>query len=103
MRLKKREVELKQRVKVSLAKYVGMFCHDCSNIRFVFMNTKPHIFRISRKQNISNTPSRHLNFVFTIEALSNINCLQGRIAAKQLHCRLILATLIGFKIVRSRT
>ena len=40
---------IKTRVKVSLAKYVGMFLHDCRyNIRFIFTNTKPHIFKISK-------------------------------------------------------
>ena len=38
---------MKQPVKVSLAKYVSMFCHDFGyNIRFIFRNTRPHIFRI---------------------------------------------------------
>ena len=40
-----------------------MFCHDCSyNTRFIFKNTKPHIFRIPKNQNITNTPSKCLNF-----------------------------------------
>ena len=48
VRLKSRKLELKQCVKVSLAKYVGMLGLDCSyNIRFIITITKPHIFRIS--------------------------------------------------------
>ena len=40
-----------------------MFCHDCSyNTRFIFKNKKPHIFRIPKNQNITNTPSKCLNF-----------------------------------------
>ena len=64
-------------VKVSLAKYVAIFCQDCSyNIRFIFTNTKAHIFRTSNNQNIPNTPLRCLNFNFSIKGLSNFNCLQ---------------------------
>ena len=74
VRLKSRKVELKQQVKVSLEKYFGMFCHDCSyNIRVIFTNTKPSPFRIPKKQNIPNTPSRCLNFSFSV---FNLNCLQ---------------------------
>ena len=47
MRLKSRKVELKQRVKVSLEKYVGMFRHDCRyNIKFIFADTKPDISKV---------------------------------------------------------
>ena len=47
VRLKSRREELKQQVKVKLVKFVGMFCYDCSyDIRFIFTNTKPCIFRI---------------------------------------------------------
>ena len=47
MRLKSRKVELKQRVKVSLEKYVGMFRHDCRyNIKFIFTDTKPDISKV---------------------------------------------------------
>ena len=46
-KFKNRKAELKQQVKVSLAKYVGMFCHDCSNnMGFIFTDTKPCLFRI---------------------------------------------------------
>ena len=49
LRFKNRKAKLKQRVRVSLAKYVGMFRHDSSyNIRFIFTNTKPFIFRITK-------------------------------------------------------
>ena len=47
MRLKSRKVELKQRVKVSLEKYVGMFRHDCRYyIKFIFADTKPDISKV---------------------------------------------------------
>ena len=47
VRLKSKEEELKQRVKVNLTKFVGMFSYDCSyNIRFISTSIKPRIFRI---------------------------------------------------------
>ena len=53
MRLKRREEELKQRVKVNLAKFVGMFCYDSSyDIRFIFRNTKSRIFGIKVLQTL---------------------------------------------------
>ena len=65
-------------VKVSLAKYVAIFCQDCSyNIRVIFTNAKAHVFRISNNQDIPNTPLRSLNFNFSVKGLSNFNCLQG--------------------------
>ena len=80
MMLKSRKAELKQKVKVSLAKYVEMLQHDSSyNIRIIFTNTQLHIFRISKNQNISNNPTRCLNFSFFVKELSNLNCLQGRV------------------------
>ena len=83
MKLKSRTPKLKQQVKVSLEKYVGMFRHDCRyNIRFIFTNTKPDIFRIPKNQSIPNTPSRCLNFSFSIEDLSNLNCWQGRVGKR---------------------
>ena len=46
-----------------------MFCYDCSsNIRFIFTNTKSHIFRIRKNQNIPNTPLRCLNFSFSFSS-----------------------------------
>ena len=102
MILKKRKSELKQRVKVSLAKYFGMFCHDCSyNIRFIFTNTKLLIFRTPKNQNIPNRRLSSLKFRFSIEGISNLNCLQGgqEKAGNQVHYRLILETVIRFKIV----
>ena len=64
--------------KVSLTKYVDMFPHDCGcNIRFIFISTKQRIFRILKNQNIPNTPSMCLNFSFSAEGFSNLNCLQG--------------------------
>ena len=46
-----------------------MFCYDCScNIRFIFTNTKLHIFRIPKNQNIPNTPLTCLNFSFSIRS-----------------------------------
>ena len=61
-----------------LAKYVHIFGHDCSyNVRFIFTNTTPHIFRISK------------------------NCFIKMFkASKQLHCRLILETPVKLKITR---
>ena len=60
-RLKSRKAELKQRVKVNLAKYVGIFCHDCSdNKRFIFTNAKPR--RISKE----SKHSKHSIEVFRI-------------------------------------
>ena len=68
-RLKNRKAELKQKIEVSLAKYIGVFCYDCScNTRFNFTNTKPYIFRIPKNQNIPNIPSRCLNFSFFIRS-----------------------------------
>ena len=68
VKLKNRKAELvHQQVKVSLAKYIDMFCHDCGyNMRFIFTNTKPHIL---------NTPSRSLSFSFSIKGLSNLDFL----------------------------
>ena len=49
VRLKSRKAELKQRVKVNLANYVGMFFDDCIyNIRSVFTNAKARIFRFPK-------------------------------------------------------
>ena len=81
MKLKNRKAELvRQRVKVSLAKHVDVFRHDCSyNITFIFIDTKPHIFRIQNIQNILNTPSRCVSFSFSIKDLSNLNCLQEKV------------------------
>ena len=75
VRLKSRKAELKHRVKVSLAKYVGMFRRGCSyNIRFIFTIAKPHIFLIPKNQNILETPSRCSNLKFFLEGLSTLNC-----------------------------
>ena len=63
MRLKSRKAELKQLVKVSSAKYVGMFRHDYSHkYKIYFHKHKLLIFRIPKNQRIPNTPSRCLNF-----------------------------------------
>ena len=70
-----------------------MFRHDSSyNIRFIFTDIKPHIFRIPQNQNIENTPSRCLNVASLLKVLrSGIVSLgwKGK-ACKQHHCRLIL-------------
>ena len=80
MKLKSRTAELKQQVKVSSEKYVGMFCYNCRyKIRFIFSDTKPGNFRIPKNQSIPNTPSRCLNFSFSLKDLSNLNCWQGRV------------------------
>ena len=56
VKLKNRKAELIQRVKISLAKYVDMFRHNCSySVRFIFTNTKPHIFRIPKNQKIQHS------------------------------------------------
>ena len=58
VKLKNRKVELMEQVKVSLAKYVDKFRHDCrSNIKYILTNTKPHMFRIAKDKIILNTPS----------------------------------------------
>ena len=45
VKLKNRTAELIQRVKVSLVKYVNMFCHDCSyNIRSIFTNKTTYFY-----------------------------------------------------------
>ena len=45
LRLYSRKFELKQQVKVSLAKHTRMFCHDCSyNIRFIFTNSTTYFW-----------------------------------------------------------
>ena len=79
MRLQNGKAELKQRVKSNITKYAGMFRDDCScNKRFILtQNTKPSIFRIPKNQSISNTPSRCLNFRFSVKGLSNSDCLKG--------------------------
>ena len=80
MKSKSRKAELKQQVEVNLEKYGGMFCHDSRcNIRFIFIKTKPGIFRIPKNQSIPNTPSRCLNFSLSIEDLSNLNCWQEKV------------------------
>ena len=57
LRLKNRKAELKQQVKVSLAKYVGMFRHDRSyKIRFIFIKTKPSILEFQRIKTIETLP-----------------------------------------------
>ena len=79
-----------------------MFCHDFSyNIRFIFTNTKSPIFRILTNHSIPNTPVRCSNFIFSIEGLSNLNCLLGRVgkADEMINCRLTLET-IRFKVIR---
>ena len=66
MRLKSRKAELKQWNKVSLAKYIAIFRHGCSyDIRFIFKNAKPIIFRIPKNQNITNTPLTSMSKVFS--------------------------------------
>ena len=45
MRLKTRIAELKQRVKTSLAKFADRLYHCSYDIRFIFINTKPRIFK----------------------------------------------------------
>ena len=72
-RLKSQKAELKQRIYVSWAKYLDMFCHDCSynNKRFSPIQN-PHIIRISMNQNIPSTPLRSSNFSFSVEGLSNL-------------------------------
>ena len=83
MRLKNRKAELKQRVKVSLEKYVGMFRHYCRyNIRFIFTNIKLAIFKIPKNQSIPHSPWGCLYFSFSIEGYSNLNCLQRRVGNK---------------------
>ena len=80
-----------------------MFHHDCIyNVRLIFKNLKPCIFRIPKNHSIPNTPLRCLNFSFSIEGLFNLNCLQGKVekGSKQLNFRLTLETIIRFKIVR---
>ena len=87
----------------NIFKYFGMFRHDCSyNIKFIFTNTKPPTFRTPKNQNIPNAPSRCLNFRFSVEDISNLNCLQGgqENAGKQFHYRLIIEAISRFKIVR---
>ena len=72
MRLKSRKAELKQQDKISLAKYVGMFHNDCSyNIRIIVKTQKPHIFRIPKNQNITNTPLKGLNFSISVKGIFN--------------------------------
>ena len=57
-----------------------MFHHDCRyNIRFIFKITNSDIFRIPKNQSISNISSRYFHVSFTIEGLSNMNCLQKRV------------------------
>ena len=72
VKLKNRKAELIQQVKIHLAKYVDMFRHNCSySVRFIFTNTKSHIFRIPKNQKIPNTPSKCLSFSFSVEGLFN--------------------------------
>ena len=57
MKLKNRKAALIQQVKISSAKYVDMFRHDCSyNIRFIFTNTKPLFLEFQR---IKTFPALH--------------------------------------------
>ena len=61
-----------------------MCCNDCSyNIRAIFKNTKPHIFRIPKNQNITNTPSKCSDFSLSVKGLSNLNCLKERVGKSQ--------------------
>ena len=78
-----------------------MFCHEITTIRFIFQSAKPRIFRIPKYQSIPNTPSRCLEFSFSVEGLSNLNCLQ-REARKKLVSRSIVDETVGETIVRSR-
>ena len=97
MRLEGRKAELKQRIKVGLAKYVDMFPLDCSNsIRFFFTS----FCRTPKNQNIAKTPSKCLNFNYLLEGLSHLNFFRGKVGkiGKQLHCILILETRIRCKI-----
>ena len=100
MRLKSKKAELKQRIKVSLAKYVGMFRRDFSNsIRFFFHKHKTSFCRTPKNQNTAKTPSRYSNFNL-LEGLSHLNYFRGKVGkiGKQLHCILILETRIRCKI-----
>ena len=38
------------------------------------INEKPGIFRIAKNQIIPNTPSRCLNFSFSVEGVSELSC-----------------------------
>ena len=103
VRLKIRKAELKQWVKVNLAKYVCTFLRDCRYNIFFFTNTKPHIFLIPKNQNIPKTPLMFLNFNFFVEGLSNLNCLQFKLISNLNCLQEILETRIRSKFVRSRT
>ena len=61
---------------VMLDHKVGGEGQKCGKKWRTLPNTKPHIFRISKNQNISSTPSRCLNFSFSIQGLFNLNWLQ---------------------------
>ena len=81
VRLKSRKAKLIQQVKVSLAKYGGMFLHNGSyNTKFIFTNTKPHIFKIPKNQFIPNTQLRCSSFSFSVQGFSNLYCFvrEGR-------------------------
>ena len=69
MSLKSRKAELKQRGKLSLAKYAGMIV---ATIRYIFTNTKPRIFRIPKKKGTRNTPSRRSNHNYKFRNYKNI-------------------------------
>ena len=78
-----------------------MLPNDCSyNNYFFFAKAKPHISIIS-KNHILKTPFKGLNFSFSVESLSNLNCYQGdrgyEKAGKKLNGRLSLKA-IRFKI-----
>ena len=101
MRLESRKAELKQRIKVSLAKNVDMYPLDCSNsIRFFFRKHKISFCRTPKNQNIEKTPSKCLNFNYLLKGLSRLNFFRGKVGkiGKQLHCILILETRIRCKI-----
>ena len=77
-----------------------MFRHYLSyTIKDLFSQTQNDILlefqRIKTFQTIPNTPLRCLNFSFQIVCNG-----RSEKAGKQLHCRLILETIIRFKIVR---
>ena len=52
-----------------------------ATISDLFSQTQPPIFRIPnpKNQNIPNTPSKCLDFSFSVQGLSNLNCLQGKL------------------------
>ena len=68
-------------------------------VQDIFSKIQKDLF-LEFNQSIPNTRSRCFNFSFSVESHFNLYCLQGsgEKNGKKLRCRIVLETIIRFKI-----